>query len=62
MKHSLLAFITSIHMSKGYCNAKSCPVIALFIHKVLYVANMGDSAGVLGKENKKTPELQAIEL
>ena len=49
-------------MSKGYCNAKSCPVIALFIHKVLYVANMGDIAAVLRKENKKTPELQAIEL
>ena len=49
-------------MSKGYCNAGSCAVIALFINAVLYVANVGDCAAVLGKVNNETQELQAIEV
>ena len=49
-------------MSKGYCNAGSCAVIALFVHKALYVANVGDCAAVLGKMHKETKELQAIEV
>ena len=31
----LLALAPSILMSNRYCNAKSCAVIALFIHKML---------------------------
>uniref|UniRef100_A0AAV1V0A0 PPM-type phosphatase domain-containing protein n=1 Tax=Peronospora matthiolae TaxID=2874970 RepID=A0AAV1V0A0_9STRA len=61
-KQSLLALDPTIRMSKGYCNAGSCAVIALFIHKVLCVANVGDCAAVLGKKNKETGELQAVEV
>ena len=35
VEQSLLALAPSILMSKRYCNAKSCAVVALFIHKVL---------------------------
>ncbi|CAI5714413.1 unnamed protein product [Hyaloperonospora brassicae] len=62
LKQSLLALAPDIRLSKGYCNAGSCAVIALFVHKALYVANVGDCAAVLGKMNKETKELQAIEV
>ncbi|CAI5710287.1 hypothetical protein KXD40_005069 [Peronospora effusa] len=62
LKQSLLALPSNMYMSKGYCNAGSCAVIALFINAVLYVANVGDCAAVLGKVSNETQELQAIEV
>ncbi|GMF19939.1 unnamed protein product [Phytophthora lilii] len=62
LKQSLLALPSKVRMSKGYCNAGSCAVIALFINSVLYVANVGDCAAVLGKVSKETQGLQAIEV
>ena len=49
-------------MSKRYCNVKSCAVIALFTHKVLNVANVGDYAAVLRLRNTETPALRAHEV
>ncbi|KAG6960022.1 hypothetical protein JG688_00009812 [Phytophthora aleatoria] len=60
LKQSLLALPENTRMSKGYCNAGACAVIALFINSVLYIANVGDCAAVLGKVSKETQGLQAI--
>ncbi|CAH0476278.1 unnamed protein product [Peronospora belbahrii] len=62
LKQSLLALPPDVHMSKDYCNAGSCAVIALFINSVLYVANVGNCAAVLGKVSDETQELKAIEV
>ncbi|KAE9357020.1 hypothetical protein PF008_g3361 [Phytophthora fragariae] len=62
LKQSLLALPPNVRMSKGYCNAGSCAVIALFINSVLYIANVGDCAAVLGKISKETQGLQAVEV
>ncbi|KAG3237167.1 hypothetical protein PI124_g17842 [Phytophthora idaei] len=60
LKQSFLALPENTRMSKGYCNAGACAVIALFINSVLYIANVGDCAAVLGKVSKETQGLQAI--
>ncbi|KAL3658818.1 hypothetical protein V7S43_016186 [Phytophthora oleae] len=62
LKQSLLALPEKTRMSKGYCNAGSCAVIALFVNSVLYIANVGDCAAVLGKISKETQGLQAVEV
>ncbi|ETP52482.1 hypothetical protein, variant 2 [Phytophthora nicotianae P10297] len=62
LKQSLLSLPEKTRMSKGYCNAGACAVIALFINSVLYIANVGDCAAVLGKVSKETQGLQAIEV
>ncbi|GMF19692.1 unnamed protein product [Phytophthora fragariaefolia] len=62
LKQSLLALPEKVRMSKGYCNAGSCAVIVLFINSVLYIANVGDCAAVLGKNSKETQGLQAVEV
>ncbi|KAL4167299.1 hypothetical protein KRP22_012785 [Phytophthora ramorum] len=62
LKQSLMVLPPSVRMSKGYCNAGSCAVIALFINSVLYVANVGDCAAVLGKVSKETQGLKAVEV
>ena len=49
-------------MSKRYCKAKSCAVIALVTYKVFNIANVGDCADVLRMRNKKTKELQPHEV
>ncbi|RLN92513.1 hypothetical protein BBJ28_00011330 [Nothophytophthora sp. Chile5] len=62
LKQSLMALSPEIRMSKGYCNAGSCAVVALFINTALYVANVGDCAAVLGRVSKETGGLQAVEV
>jgi serine/threonine protein phosphatase PrpC len=62
LKQSLLVLPPNVRMSKGYCNAGSCAVLALFIDSVLYIANVGDCAAVLGKVSKETLGLQAVEV
>ena len=47
VKQSLLACGSSIRMSKGCCNAKSCAIIALFIYKELYIANVEDCVAII---------------
>ncbi|RLN93801.1 hypothetical protein BBJ28_00001231 [Nothophytophthora sp. Chile5] len=62
LKQSLMALSPEIRMSKGYCNAGSCAVVALFVNTTLYVANVGDCAAVLGRVSKETGGLQAVEV
>ncbi|KAF4135275.1 Protein phosphatase 2C [Phytophthora infestans] len=62
LKQSLLALPEKTRMSKGYCNAGACAVIALFINSVLYIANVGDCAAVLGKVGQETQGLEATEV
>ena len=47
VEQSLLALAPSILMSKRYCSANSCAVIALVIHKFVCVGNVGVCAGML---------------
>lgn len=49
LKQSLIALSPDVRMSKGYCNAGSCAVVALFIGATLFVANVGDCAAIVGK-------------
>lgn len=49
LRQSLLALSPDVRMSKGYCNAGSCAVVALFVGPTLFVANVGDCAAVVGK-------------
>ncbi|TMW66759.1 hypothetical protein Poli38472_014071 [Pythium oligandrum] len=61
LKQYLESLSPTIRMSKGYCNTGSCGVVALFVGKTIYVANVGDCLAVMGKMdndgNAKAQEL-----
>lgn len=49
-------------MSKGYCNSGACAAVALFVNSVLYVANVGDCAVVIGKTHRESGNCIATQL
>lgn len=62
LKQSLLALEPETQLSKGYCNAGSCAVVALFVNSILYVANVGDCVAVIGKTHPESGSCIATQL
>lgn len=62
LKRSLLALPAETHLSKGFCNSGACAAVALFVNTVLFVANVGDCAVVVGKRRAGSTACVATQL
>jgi serine/threonine protein phosphatase PrpC len=62
----LKSFLESLpletRLSKGYCNAGSCAVVALIVRSMLYIANVGDCGAVIGRRDLLSDRVWAREL
>lgn len=58
----MLALPAETHLSKGYCNSGACAAVALFVNSVLYAANVGDCAVVIGKTHHESGNCIASQL